>query len=118
MSETLDDNDEVAGTQPRSPLDKAGEFAKYLTALATGALVFSAELLMKDYVLPGISRHLLLVSWVLLALSALCGLAILARIPVMMVEKTGDLEDKYLEPPLRGRQGFIVLGILALGVAK
>jgi hypothetical protein len=115
MGETSDDADE--GTVPASPLDKAGEFAKYLTALATGALVFSAELLKKDYVLPDTSRHLVLASWICLALSALFGLAAIARVPMMMVEKTEDLEDTFLKWPLRGQQFFLPIGIIALGIA-
>jgi hypothetical protein len=115
MSETPDTS--VDTTTPSSPLDKAGEFAKYLTALATGALVFSAELLKKDYVLPDQARHLVLASWICLALSALFGLATLARIPMMIVEKTDDLEDFFLKWPLRGQQVFLTLGIMALGIA-
>jgi hypothetical protein len=115
MAEEPDGSNETA--TPSSPLDKAGEFAKYLTALATGALVFSAELLKKDYVLPVSSRRLLLASWICLALSALCGLAALARIPIMMVEKTEDLEDRFLKWPLRGQQFFLPLGIITLGIA-
>jgi hypothetical protein len=115
MAETPDESDELTTPRPSSPLDKAGEFAKYLTALATGALVFSAEILKKEYVLLDLSRHLLLISWGFLGLSAVCGLAVLARIPVMMAEKTEDLEDKYLEWPLRGQLLFMFLGIVALG---
>jgi hypothetical protein len=115
MAEEADGSDETA--TPSSPLDKAGEFAKYLTALATGALVFSAELLKKDYTLPINSKRLLLASWICLALSTLCGLAALARIPVMMVEKTEDLEDRLLKWPLRGQQVFLPLGIVTLGIA-
>jgi len=108
--------DQPNGKQ-NSPLDKAGEFAKYLTALATGALVFSAEVLKKDYSLTGFARYAVFVSWVCLALSVLCGLGVLARIPLMMVEKTDDLEDKFLSPPLRGQQVLFFVGIMALGTA-
>jgi hypothetical protein len=117
MAEIFDESGEVTTPRLNSPLDKAGEFAKYLTALATGALVFSAEILKKEYVLPDLSRHLILSSWGFLGLSALCGLAVLARIPVMMAEKTEDLEDKYLEWPIRGQLLFMLLGIVALGTA-
>lgn len=116
MSDLIDEP-ELPAPRPSSPLDKASEFGKYLTALATGALVFSAEILKKDYVLPDSSRHLILLSWAFLALSVLCGLAVLARIPVMMAEKTEDLEDKYLEWPLRGQYLFMIIGIFALGGA-
>jgi hypothetical protein len=102
---------------PSSPLDKAGEFVKYLTALATGALIFSAELLKKDYVVPITARNLILFSWTCLALSALFGLAALARIPMMMTEGTDDLEEGFLKWPLRGQQVFLPLGIVALGIA-
>ena len=100
-----------------SPLDKAGEFAKYLTALATGALVFSAELLKKDYVLPDTARHFMLASWICLTLSALFGLAALARIPMMLTEGTEDLEDDFLKWPLVGQQIFLPFGIIAIGIA-
>jgi hypothetical protein len=113
--------EETEGTsqspQPASPLDKAGEFVKYLTALATGALVFSAELLKKDYVVPDTARHLILFCWVCLVFSALFGLAALARIPMMMTEGTEDLEDTFLKWPIRLQQLSLPAGIIALGVA-
>jgi len=115
MAEELESTEDVP--TPSSPLDKAGEFVKYLTALATGALVFSAELLKKDYVIPSTARHLILISWAFLALSALFGLAALARIPLMMKEGTDDLEDDFLKWPLRAQQVFLPLGIVALGIA-
>jgi hypothetical protein len=100
-----------------SALDKAGEFATYITALVTGALVFSAELLKKDYNLAGASRGFVFGCWVCLALAALCGLAVLARIPYMIAEGSEDLEDRFLKYPLRGQQLFFLIGILTLGVA-
>lgn len=115
MAEAPDDS--IEKTASNSPLDKAGDFAKYLTALSTGALVFSADLLKKDYVLPGISRHLVLGSWICLALSALFGLAALARIPMMMVEQSQDLGDFFLKWPLRGQQVLLSFGVVTLGIA-
>jgi hypothetical protein len=109
--------DSIGATTSSSPLDKAGDFAKYLTALATGALVFSAELLKKDYVLPKLSRHIILGSWICLALAALFGLAALARIPMMMEEQSQDLDDALLKWPLRGQQVCLALGIIALGIS-
>jgi hypothetical protein len=109
--------DSIDKTTSSSPLDRAGDFAKYLTALATGALVFSAELLKKDYVLPELSRRIILGSWICLALAALFGLAVLARIPMMMEEGSQDLDDAFLKSPLRGQQLCLALGIIALGIS-
>jgi hypothetical protein len=98
-------------------LDKAGEFAKYLAALATGALVFSKDLLGKDFILTGHTRYFILGAWFLLSLSVVAGIFVLARIPMMLREGTHDLEDKYLAFPLRAQQVLCFLGVLALGGA-
>lgn len=99
----------------RSALDKAGEFAKYLAALATGALVFSKDLLGKDFALPGDTRYFILVAWCFLSLSVVAGILALARIPMMLREGTSDLEDKYLAFPLRAQQVLFLFGRARLG---
>jgi hypothetical protein len=101
----------------QAALDKAGEFVKYLAALATGALVFSKDLLGKDFTITADTRYFILVAWGCLAFSVVAGIFALGRIPMMMHEGTDDLEDKYLEFPLRAQQMLCFLGVLALGGA-
>lgn len=109
----------VAGSadSQHAALNKAGEFVKYLAALATGALVFSKDLLGKDFVITSGTRIFILVAWCLLTLSVVAGIFALARIPMMLREGTYDLEDKYLILPLRAQQVLCFLGVLALGGA-
>ena len=102
----------------QAALDKAGEFVKYLAALATGALVFSKDLLGKDFTITADTRYFILVAWGCLAFSVVAGIFALGRIPMMMHEGTDDLEDKYLEFPLRAQQMLCFLGVLALGGAR
>jgi hypothetical protein len=105
-------------SDPRqAALDKAGEFAKYLAALATGALVFSKDLLGKDFTITGDTRYFILGAWGCLAFSVVAGIFALARIPMMIRAGTHDLEDKYLAFPLRAQQVLCFLGVLALGGA-
>jgi hypothetical protein len=106
-----------ATTPEKNSLDKAGDFVKYLTALATGALVFSADLLKKDFTLTSAGHYWLLVAWVFLALAAISGLVALARIPMMLAKSNFNLEDSLLVPALRGQQICFLIGIPALGVA-
>lgn len=109
----------IAGSynRQRAALDKGGDFAKYLAALATGALVFSKDLLGKDFVITGGTRIFILVAWCLLTVSVVAGIFALARIPMMLRAGTYDLEDKYLVLPLRGQQVLCFFGVLALGGA-
>lgn len=105
-------------SDPRhAALDKSAEFTKYLAALATGALVFSKDLLGKDFTIAGDSRYFIFGAWSCLALSVVAGIFSLARIPMMIGKETYDLEDKYLVFPLRAQQVLCFLGVLALGGA-
>jgi len=118
MAENSSAGDTSKSSDPRqAALDKAGEFVKYLAALATGALVFSKDLLGKDFTIAGDTRYFILGAWVCLALSVVAGILALARIPMMMRAGSYDLEDKYLAFPLRAQQVLCFLGVLALGGA-
>jgi hypothetical protein len=106
-----------SATPQKAAMDKAGEFVKYLTALATGALVFSADLLKKDFALSSTGHGVLLVAWILLSFAAVGGLVAMARIPMMLARNNFNLEDSHLVPALRGQQICFLFGILALGAA-
>ena len=81
-----------ANPPDKAGLEKAADFVNYLLALGTGALVFSAELIKKDYPMSPAARVLILVSWSLLAISILGGMFAYMRIPVMLSEKNYDLK--------------------------
>jgi hypothetical protein len=101
----------------KAGLEKAADFVNYLLALGTGALVFSAELLKKDYPMSAAARVLILLSWCLLGISIIGGILAYMRIPVMLSEQKYDLEDKYMIWPGRFQQLAFLLGILLLGIA-
>jgi hypothetical protein len=101
----------------KSGLEKTADFVNYVLALGTGALVFSAELIKKDYPMTSGARALILVSWFLLSLSVVGGILAYMRIPVMLSEKNYDLEDKFLTPPGKIQQLAFFIGIIVLGVA-
>jgi hypothetical protein len=106
-----------ANPPDKAGLEKAADFVNYLLALGTGALVFSAELIKKDYPMSPAARVLILVSWSLLAISILGGMFAYMRIPVMLSEKNYDLEDKYMIWPGRTQQIAFLIGIPVLGFA-
>lgn len=101
----------------KSGLEKTADFVNYALALGTGALVFSAELIKKDYPMTPAARLFVLASWFLLSLSVVGGMLAYMRIPVMLSEGNYDLEDKYLTPPGKTQQVAFFFGILSLGLA-
>jgi hypothetical protein len=101
----------------KAGLEKAADFVNYLLALGTGALVFSAELIKKDYPMSSVARDFVLFSWFLLAISVLGGIIAYMRIPVMLSEKNYDLEDRYMIRPGRVQQLSFLIGIPALGMS-
>ncbi|HYM77613.1 MAG TPA: hypothetical protein VE377_16695 [Candidatus Dormibacteraeota bacterium] len=101
----------------KSGLEKTADFVNYVLALATGALVFSAELIKKDYPMTPLARNLVLASWFLLSLSVVGGMLAYMRIPVMLSDSNYDLEDKFLTPPGKVQQIAFFVGIIVLGVA-
>jgi hypothetical protein len=101
----------------KAGLDKSADFVTYLLALGTGALVFSMELIKKDYPTSPFIRTFLLISWCLLAVSIFCGIVAYMRIPVMLSEQNYDLEDKHLAFPGITQQLAFLFGIVSLGVA-
>lgn len=98
-------------------LKTASEFVKYLVALATGAIVFTASFLSKDVTLTCTSKWWLLFAWVALGISIVAGLLSMARCPVMLKEKNYDLNDSHFEWPIRVQQITFFFGMLFLGVA-
>jgi hypothetical protein len=106
-----------ANPPDKAGLEKTADFVNYLLVLGTGALVFSAELIKKDYPMSPAARVLVLVSWLLLAISILGGIVAYMRIPVMLSEKNYDLEDKYMIWPGRVQQRAFLFGIPVLGFA-
>ena len=101
----------------KSGLEKTADFVNYLLALATGSLVFSAELIKKDYPMFPVARGLVLLSWFLLAASIFFGILTYMRIPIMLSEQNYDLEDKYMIWPGRIQQLAFLFGIPVLGIA-
>jgi hypothetical protein len=104
-----------ANAPDKAGLEKTADFVNYLLALATGALVFSAELVKKDYPMSPAARVLILVSWCLLAVSILGGMLAYMRIPVMLSERNYNLEDKYMTWPGRAQQLAFLFAIVFLG---
>lgn len=107
----------MANTNGKSALVAAADVVKYLTALATGAIVFSAGLLSEKILLSGGAKVWMFLSWLLLAVSVAGGLLAGMRVPVQLSKQNYDLEDKYFEWPIRIQQIAFFLGIVALGVA-
>lgn len=107
----------MANTNGKSALVAAADVVKYLTALATGAIVFSAGLLSEKIFLSGGAKVWIFLSWFLLAVSVAGGLLAGMRVPVQLSKQNYDLEDKYFEWPIRIQQIAFFLGIVALGIA-
>ncbi len=108
--------------QQLDPPGKAGllagaEIVKYLMALATGAIVFSAGLLNDKVFLPSSAKWFILASWGALAISTLGGILASMRIPIQLSEQNYDVEDAYLKYPGMTQQLAFLLGILLLGIA-
>ncbi len=101
----------------KAGLEKTADYVNYLLALGTGALVFSAELIKKDYTLTYVARIFIIASWVALAASVLLGIVAYMRIPVMLSEQNYDLEDKYMIRPGKGQQIAFLIAIPLLGAA-
>jgi hypothetical protein len=107
----------MSNTNGKSALVAAGEVVKYLTALATGAIVFSAGLLSEKILISGWAKAWIFLSWVLLAISVAGGLLGGMRVPVQLSKQNYNLQDKYFEWPIRIQQITFFLGIVALGIA-
>lgn len=101
----------------KDALTAAAEVVKYLTALGTGAIVFSAGLLNEKIFLPTSAKWFIFGSWCLLAISVLGGLLAGMRIPVLLSEEKYDLEDEYLKYPGLVQQVTFFFGVVLLGVA-
>ncbi len=101
----------------RAALEKTADLVKYLTALGTGALVFSAGLAKGDTAVSSPAGLLIILSWTCLGLSVVGGLMVLARIPIMLSEARYDLNDRYMIIPGRSQHLLFALGVIALGVA-
>jgi hypothetical protein len=105
-------------TDPRKEgLEKASDLLKLSVGFATGALVFSAGLIVEKLDLSGAAGYMLMGSWILLGISAAAGMLSLLAIPMMIAKSNYDLEDPYLEWPVRIHQVAFLFGIMLLGVA-
>jgi hypothetical protein len=93
------------------------EVVKYLTALGTGAIVFSAGLLSDKLFLPTAAKWLMALSWLVLSLSIFAGVVAAMRIPIQLTEENYNLEDKWLKYPGLVQQFAFLLGIVLLGIA-
>jgi hypothetical protein len=93
------------------------ELAKYTTTLATGALVFSADLITKDVALSTTAKSFLIASWIALTLSIVAGILTISRFPIMTADGNSNVEDTLLVWPGRIHQVLILLGMMLLGTA-
>lgn len=107
-------NDSCSG---ETALKTASEFVKYLVALATGAIVFTASFLSKDVMLTNEAKWWMLAAWIALGITIVAGLVSMAACPVMLKEKNYDLNDPFFEWPIRLQQVTFFFGMLFLGVA-
>jgi hypothetical protein len=107
------------GPEPpgKGALSAAADVIKYLTALATGAIVFSAGLLNEKIFLSVWAKWLIFLSWCLLALSVAGGLLAGMRVPIQLSKQNYNLQNKYFEWPIRVQQIAFFCGIVALGAA-
>jgi len=101
----------------KTALMVSAEVVKYLTALGTGAIVFSVGLLSDKLFLPTPAKWFLFISWFVLAVSVLAGLIAGMRIPIQLSEENYNLEDKFLKYPGLIEQIAFFLGIVFLGIA-
>jgi hypothetical protein len=95
----------------------AGDIIKVSTGLATGSLIFSVGLIGNA---PGYSltiRGLLVVSWVLFAISIILGVMSQAVIPVLMAHQDYNIEDRWFTYPGRVHQTAFVFAVIVLAVA-
>jgi hypothetical protein len=101
----------------KSGLLAGAEVIKYLTALGTGAIVFSSGLLSDKVFLPTGAKWFMFGAWCLLALSVLAGLIAGMRIPIQLAEENYNVEDVYLKYPGMIQQIAFFFGVLSLGIA-
>lgn len=95
----------------------ATEAVKVTLALATGTLVFSAELLKESISMNNATKYLLVFSWIFLGISIVFGVFAYSRIPVMLKENNLDITDKYFEFFGRTHQITFMCGVILLGIA-
>lgn len=93
------------------------EFIKHCTALAAGALVFSAGLVGEKVTLVPQAHWLLTASWGLLAVSVLGGILAYGRVPIQLADEKYNLKSRFLTYPARVQQATLVFGMLFLAGA-
>jgi hypothetical protein len=98
-------------------LKAAGDIIKVSTGLATGSLIFSVGLIGNAPSYSLTVRVLLVVSWILLAISIIVGVLSQAAIPVLMAHQDYNIEDKYFTYPGRVHQTAFVIAIIVLSIA-
>jgi len=98
-------------------LSAAVEAVKFSLALATGTLVFSAELLKEEVRIGPPAKVLLAASWCILGISIVAGVLAYLRVPVMISEDKPGIHDKWFEWPGRIHHVAFLLGVAILGLA-
>ena len=98
-------------------LDTALDAVKFTLGLATGALVFSVELLKEQIKLTTFAKCFLLTSWTLFAISIVAGLFVFFRVPKMIEANISNLADPLFERPGKLHHVAFLFAVLALGVA-
>lgn len=104
-------------SERREALLAAQEFTKYLTALATGSLVFSASLLSENVAFTVASKWAFSIGWVMLAVSIAAGLLANSRVVIQLWEGNHTLNDRFLELPGRLQQLSFLAGVVSLGLS-
>jgi hypothetical protein len=100
-----------------SALNAAIEVIKVTITLATGTLVFSAQLLKEDVCISPVGKCWLFFSWVLLGCSIISGALAYARVPVMINEGKPNIKDGYFEWPGLIHHITFLGGVVVLGIA-
>jgi hypothetical protein len=98
-------------------LATATEVIKLTMTLATGSLVFSAGILKEALSISDGGKMCLVVAWVSLGTSVICGALAYSRVPIMIAKGKQDLEDIYFIIPGRLHQIAFLIGVIALGLA-
>jgi len=103
-------------TNKAKAVSSATDVMKVTMALATGTLVFSAELLKEDVSIGLTAKVFLVASWCFLCTSIIAGALSYMRVPVMISEDNLDIHDKLFSSPGRIHHLSFLVGVIVLGI--
>src|ERR1019366_6236116 len=104
-------------TDPFKPPSSAGKEAlqlsadiiKFTVAIASGALAISTSLVTKDSLSSSSTWVLLILTWLMLAISVGAGVLALFRIPMQLAFENYNIRDRYFEWPGRVHVACLIL---------